>query len=285
VTTFVAATIARVPQIVFCIRTVNPTYGWTEPWFASLLHDAHSRMTPLVDRVVVNSTFLQTDHGAWLSIDPGSIPVCHNGIDVNMPPADDVRAARCQMRQALRIPDDTVVITNIGRFSREKGQLSLVDANRSLLDRTTARVVWLLCGDGPTLPDVQAAVASAEMTNVVFTGRTDAPWRILAASDIFVMPSDFEGMPNAMMEAMVAGLPCVSTNRSGICDVARDGVEALYYDPGDIVRLAQLLQSLAENPARARAMGAAAAARVRDFSVTRLVECFERVLDGAAGAA
>ena len=122
------------------------------------------------------------------------------------------------------------------------------------------------------------------MTNVVFAGRTNAVADILAASDVFVMPSDFEGMPNAMMEAMAAGLPCVSTTRSGVRDVARDGIEALYYEPGDVTTLVEHLVSLIADTDRAGAMGLAAKSRIREFDVTRFVRCFEDQLDGLASA-
>jgi glycosyltransferase involved in cell wall biosynthesis len=279
VTTFVATAIAGVPHIVFCIRTVNPTYGWTSQSFAALLLAAHRRVTGAVDRIIVNSTLLREDHARWVGIDPAGIAVCANGIDVEARSPGDLAATRSRIRGELGIADDAVVISNVGRFSPEKGQLSLVEANRALTKAAGRPVVLLLCGDGPTLPDARARVQAEGMTNVIFTGRTDAVQHVLTASDIFVMPSDFEGMPNAMMEAMAEGLPCVSTTSSGIRDIARDGIEALYYEPGDMPLLVEHLQTLVENPGRARTLGAAAAARIREFSVPRFVECFERILD------
>ena len=241
-------------------------------------------MTPLVDRVVVNSTFLQQDHAAWVPMNAATIGVCANGVAFDALASDATAAARCRIRRMFSIPEDAVVIVNVGRFSPEKGQLSLVDANRRLLPRSPRPIVWLLCGDGHTLADVQAAAAAQSMTNVVFTGRTTVVADILAASDVFVMPSDYEGMPNAMMEAMAAGLPCVSTARSGIRDVARDGIEALYVEPGDVATLVEHLVSLIADTDRRERMGLAAKSRIRQFDVTRFVRCFEEQLDGLASA-
>jgi glycosyltransferase involved in cell wall biosynthesis len=276
---FAAASIARVPHVVFCIRTVNPTYGWVPPQFAEMLLRAHRAMLPFVSKTIVNSTLLQHDHADWVGMNSDHIAVCPNGIAAITPSPADAHATRSRTRAAHGIPDDMVVITNVGRFSGEKGQRSLVEANRLLLASDLARpFTWLLCGDGPTMVDVRAAAASFGMTNMIFAGRTTGVLDVLCASDIFVMPSDFEGMPNAMMEAMASGLPCVSTNRSGALDVARDGLEALYYQPRDAQRLASHLASLINDPDAARALGERAQVRIKEFSVARFVESFERIL-------
>ncbi len=280
-TTFVAAAIAQVPHIVFCIRTVNPTYyTWLPEPYRHMLRRAHRGMLPMVSVVAVNSTLLRDDHAEWVGMNPGDIQVCANGIEIPPMVPDELARTRARVRAEFGISDGTTVITNVGRFSSEKGQRSLVEANRLIQTRGTApRFVWLLCGDGSTLPDIRNTAEALGMTNMIFPGRTDAVRDILCASDIFVMPSDFEGMPNAMMEAMAIGLPCVSTNRSGALDVARDGREALYYEPRDAVQLSQHLLRFMHNPDDARAFGAAAAARIREFSVGRLVKCFDDVLD------
>ena len=280
VTTFIAGAIARVPHIVFCVRTVNPTFGWVVDPFPALLLQAHRNMLPRVSKVVVNSTLLQRDHAAWVGMDPAAIAVCPNGITATRLDPERAAAARAELRAAHGIAADDIVILNVGRFSNEKGQMSLVEANHLLLQRGTAppyRIV--LCGDGVTLAPVQAAAASHGMTNMIFPGRTDRVRDWLSAADIFVMPSDFEGMPNAMMEAMAAGLPCVSTTMSGALDVARPDREALYYEPRHALQLAQHLERLMQHRDEARAFGCAAKARIEEFSVNRFVTDFETVLD------
>lgn len=282
VTTFLAATLARVPQIVFCIRTVNPSYGWTDPPFPSLLQRAHRTMYRKVSAVIANSTLLRRDHAAWAGMNAADIDVCANGIDVPARSAAESAAARAAIRAQYNIADDAVVIINVGRFSREKGQFSLVEANRLLVNRGAPRpFVWLLCGDGPTLEYVRARAEGHGLSNMIFAGRTLAVRDMLDASDIFVMPSDYEGMPNAMMEAMAAGLPCISANVSGALDVARSEQEALYYDPGDALQLARHLLRWLSDPAEARRFGEAAARRIAEFSVPRFVAEFEAALERA----
>jgi glycosyltransferase involved in cell wall biosynthesis len=280
VTTFIAGAIARIPHIIFCIRTVNPTYGWVDPPFPDLLLRAHLCMLPKVSKVIVNSTLLQDDYSKWAAIDRESIVVCANGISASPLPPDRAAAARASVREAFGIGAGVRVILNVGRFSNEKGQRTLVEANKLLLDRGTAPpFVFLMCGDGITLEEVKAKAAGYGMTNMLFPGRTDRVKDVLAAADIFVMPSDYEGMPNAMMEAMAAGLPCVSTTRSGALDVARPGLDALYYEPRNATQLAIHLERLLQDPEYARNLGGAAAARILEFSVARSVTTFEQILD------
>ena len=285
VTTFTAAAVARVPHIVFCIRTFNPAVGWTDAAFGSLLQQAHRRMAPYLSATVVNSTVLRDDHSVWAGVPQHRIAVCANGVAAPELPAADRAAARERIRRAHGIPADAVVVTNIGRFSPEKGQRSLIEANRLAGAVAHGRpIVWLLCGDGPLLDDVRSLAASHGLTNVVFAGRTRDVAPVLAASDLFVMPSQYEGMPNAMLEAMAMGLPCISTRLSGARDIARDGVEALYYDWNDAPALAQRVRELLGHAEYARQLGAAARARAREFDVPSFVRCFETILDEAVTA-
>jgi glycosyltransferase involved in cell wall biosynthesis len=100
----------------------------------------------------------------------------------------------------------------------------------------------------------------------------------LDAADVFVMPSDFEGMPNAMMEAMAHGLPCVSTDRSGAKDIARDGIEALYCPTSDSLALAHRVCTLVDRPDERARIGSRACARIEEFSVERAVRTFDACL-------
>ncbi|MDO8680070.1 MAG: glycosyltransferase [Acidobacteriota bacterium] len=279
VTAFVAASVARVPHIVFCIRTFNPAYGWVDQEMGRLLGVAHRGMTPHVSAVITNSTPLREDHSRWLGISPDAIQVCPNGIEPLPLTAAEILERRRMVRQQLDIADDVFVMINVGRFSVEKGQMSIVAINQRLMRDYEGRLLWLLCGDGVTLETARAA--AADMPNIRFLGRTTAVNDHLCASDAFVMPSDFEGMPNAMMEAMACGLPCISTDRSGAIDVARHGQEALFYPVGDLELMERHVRHLLDDREEARAMGVRARARLSEFSTERCVTRFEEIVESA----
>src|SRR5687767_6975354 len=107
VNTFVAAALAGVPHIVFCIRTFNPESGWADAVLAAQLRRAHRAMSPMVSQVIANSTVVRDEHARWAGIDPGSIAVCHNGVGEAVPPdGDGRRQLRRAVRAALGIPED-----------------------------------------------------------------------------------------------------------------------------------------------------------------------------------
>jgi glycosyltransferase involved in cell wall biosynthesis len=275
---FVAAAIARVPKIVFCIRTFNPSHGWTD--IGPLLHIAHKRMLPCLDGIIVNSTASQQDYARWLSIPTDMIRVCPNGITPRPTSQDDKLRYFTEVRSRHSIPDDAVVVIHVGRFSKEKGQMLLVRAYRRLVERHAKdKVYCLLCGEGPTRSEVQNYVDHHQLSNVLLVGQIYNIESYLNASDIFVMSSDFEGMPNAMMEAMACGLPCISTNRTGALDIARDNLEALYIDVGSADQLVSKLCYLIEKPAERHRIGTNAKERLREFSVSNMITTMNEHLE------
>ena len=281
--TFVAASIARVPRIFFCIRTFNPSFGWTT--IGPLLFKAHKKMIPHLDGIIVNSTPLRKDYAAWQGIPEESIRVCPNGIEPYPLSDEEWSAHRREVRARFDIPDEAVVVAHIGRFSEEKGQMILVKALKKVIEQHPEKTLYcILCGDGPTREDVRYFVEFHGMRTVLFAGRVDNIHAYLCAADIFVMPSDFEGMPNAMMEAMSYGLPSISTNRTGALDVAREGREALYVEVGSVEQLADRLSYLVEHPDERRKLGDNARERIKEFSVAKMIDRFNDRLRDITGA-
>jgi glycosyltransferase involved in cell wall biosynthesis len=117
----------------------------------------------------------------------------------------------------------------------------------------------------------------------------EAKRRVLAEADVFVLPTRYppEGQPFAILEAMAAGLPVVSTPRGAIPDMVEDGVTGLLLPEGDEAALAEALRRLVASPAERSAMGEAGRSRyesmfTEEATTRRLVTVMDRVRGGTA---
>ena len=107
-------------------------------------------------------------------------------------------------------------------------------------------------------------------------GKRDDVARCLAASDIFVMASRWEGNPLAVMEAMASGLPVVGTAVGGVPDLVESGQHGILVPPGEPAALAGAMEFLCRNPETRRSMGAAARERAnRQFSLPQMVGAYD----------
>ena len=167
-------------------------------------------------------------------------------------------------RISLGLPEGLLIGT-VSRAHPIKGLAILLDAFAMLLiDRPQVHLV--LVGSGPQLHELQQQANKLGLEgHVIFLGeRRDIP-SILAAIDIFVLPSLFEGMPNAVLEAMASGLPVVATSVGGTPEVIMDGVTGLLVPPGNPTALTNAMVRLLEDPGLRSEMGQAAYMRVKQY--------------------
>ena len=165
-----------------------------------------------------------------------------------------------RVRAALNVAPDRVVVVAVSRLVRHKGYPELLAA----MQRVPGAELWIV---GTRLPtdhgeDLGPALAAAEATGRVrlLGYRTDIA-AILAAADIFALPSHFEGLPMSVIEAMLAGLPVVATAIRGPREQVVDGLTGLLVPPSTIEPLAAALNRLVQDPLMRTAMGAAGRAR------------------------
>lgn len=153
--------------------------------------------------------------------------------------------ARSAPEKAARQPRAVYV----GRLSRDKGTLELFEVARRL-----PHVEFRLVGE---IFDEVAATLGASPTNLTVTGHLPRPqvMRELLAGDIFVFPSHREGFPIAVLEAMAAALPVVSTQVGAIPDIIQEGRGGYLVSPGDVPALAEAIGWLAQDRELARRMG------------------------------
>lgn len=187
------------------------------------------------------------------------ITVVANAVDVESYPAE---ADREEVRVRLGFGSGEHLMTMVGTFKRQKGHRYLVEAATSVVRRWPDLHI-LLVGGGDLAPEIETQVNAAGLSNRVHLlgSRRDVP-EILAASDSFVLPSLWEGLPVALVEAMASGLPVIATSVSGTEQVMVEGVTGLLVAPGDAGALADAMIELLSDPAGAATMAAAGRERV-----------------------
>jgi glycosyltransferase involved in cell wall biosynthesis len=189
------------------------------------------------------------------------------------------------LRQALGLEDFEIVIT-VTRLTRQKGIPALLEA-AALVHEVRPSVRFLLVG--PRESEGPLAVTQAELDRhapyVVAIGtRSDVP-SLLMTADVFAFPTEYrEGVPRALLEAALAGLPIVATSMPGCNDVVRDGWNGFLVPPHSPRLLASKIIDLLDDRSAARAMGARAAELVRqefslDLTVARYVAAYNELLD------
>lgn len=208
------------------------------------------------------------------------VVLTYNGLDVSAFHPDEGKE---ETRAVLGIPADVRVAVCVALFRREKGHQRLLDAFAKVAARMPeARL--LLVGDGElrqVLMEQCGALGIVEKVHFVGKQQDVAKW--LQASDVFVLFSDFEGFPNAVLEGMAAGLPVVCTKVGGIPELVRDGEDGALVPLGDEAAAVEALVSLLGDPVRARAVGQAGRRRVEErFSMEQMVRSWEQGLVDAA---
>ncbi len=135
-----------------------------------------------------------------------------------------------------------------------------------------------LAGEGPLLPQLQRIAHELGIEDSVeFLGLRRNVIPLLQESWAFVMPSRWEGMPNALLEAMACGLPCIATRVSGSEDIIQNGINGLLIEPEQPEALAQALRRIIEDSNFATSLAQEARATIlRDYQLSRVVEkCVE----------
>jgi glycosyltransferase involved in cell wall biosynthesis len=220
---------------------------------------------------------------AWMAADGQPIYYIPNGISItpyeNLPSRDEARAR-------LGLPARSFVVGIVARVSPAKGHLLLIDVFTRVL-RTFPGALLLIVGDGIRLPEVKARIQELGLGEsvLVMGERRDVPV-ILAAMDVFCLPSETEGMPMTVLEAMAAALPVVASDVGGISEIVRDGQTGLLVPPHAARELEAALLRLANDPGRAREIGRAGRVRLlSDFRIDRTLAAYEELYQKAVARA
>jgi glycosyltransferase involved in cell wall biosynthesis len=210
---------------------------------------------------------------------PRAMDVIPNGVPapIDLPPQ-----ARQQLRREIAGDENRVVIISIGRFVPAKGYEDMIEAF-AVLHRQDPRSVLVIAGVGKLFEKIKNQISELQLEDSIIClgARNDVP-QLLAASDIYASSSHWEGLPVALLEAMMAGLPIIATSVGDIPKVVTPET-GIIVPPHKPACLAGALSDLVSAPVKARAMGAAARTRaMQEYSleswIRRLTSLYEETL-------
>ena len=233
------------------------------------------------DVIVANSHSVKEFTVRYEKLRADKFVVIHNGIDMNRFTCYPNQGLN--KRAELGFEPDTPMLTIVGRLTAQKGHRYLMDALPVIRDRFPDLRLLIVGDDSPhdvsTKEMIFQQVQALGLTdNVIFLGqRRDVP-DILCATDLFVLPSLWEGFGLAVAEAMAAGKPVVASRVDGIPEVVEDGVTGILVPPQDPGALARAILFLLGNKQRAEAMGQAGRERIeRCFTLNRMVSQWDEL--------
>jgi glycosyltransferase involved in cell wall biosynthesis len=251
------AALARVPVRVGNRRELNPD--------KSVAQIATQRAAYACAHKIVANSRAAVEQLIQERVPAHRIALVPNGLDC------DRFHARARQRALRRV----VVVANL---RAEKGHDVLIDASVSVL-REFPDARFEFVGAGPERDRLQARARERGVSHAItFAGHCDDVPARLAAADLFVLPSRSEAFPNALLEAMAAGLPVVASSVGGMLELVEHERTGLLAPPGDPSALAHQMTRLMSAPAFADALGAAAREKVvSQYSFDRMVDSFERL--------
>jgi len=270
-----AAMMARVPVVIGTEVNVyerkRPLHALAERW---LMRDT--------DAVVASAESVRDFYVQQVTADPSKVEVIYNAVDWAQL---QTSISREEMRASVDVPAEVPVLAIIARLTEQKGHRILLDA---LVRPDLAQAHLIVVGDGPLRDTLQKQCSDLGLSSRIrFLGARRDLGNILAAADVFVMPSFWEGLPLAMVLAMGAGLPVVATRVAGIPEVVKDGVSGLLVPPGDSAELGAALSRVVNDETTRGRLGQAARAAVRPrFGIDRYVQSvtalYDRLMAGVA---
>src|SRR5215207_3777902 len=192
------------------------------------------------------------------------INVIPNGVT----PLDTLSINRSEARRSLGLNEENIFLLSVGRLTNQKGHEYFIQAISQVV-RHFPHVRAGICGDGPLRTQLESQISKLGLSDSVkLLGAWDDISSILASADIFVLPSLWEGLSRALMEAMAAGIPVIATSVDGINNLVTNDVHGLLVPAEDPERLGNSILQLLRDPEMMKRIGSAGRAHVLQIHST-----------------
>jgi glycosyltransferase involved in cell wall biosynthesis len=237
-----------------------PDFGlWWYPrvWWPLLPWKMRARLT---NRVLISNRSMKDKVVRFFGYPESKIGLVSHGVDVTT--FKPCQATRMRMRREWGIPDDALVIVSTSRLSREKRVDRIVSAFEQIAAQNPS--VWLvLSSEGPLKGDIEKIISDSRCGGrIKLLGHAKEIAPVLQGADVYVLASEFEGLPLALMEAMATGLVCLMSNISGPDEMIEDGRNGFLIERSPAGVLAGFQKALALTPQQREKMADSARATI-----------------------
>lgn len=191
---------------------------------------------------------------------------------------------RSEVRLQMGAEENDVVLLSVGRLVFQKAHEYLVSAMPAVL-KELPNVKAGICGDGILRQDLEKQIQSLGLEKQIkLLGMQSDVTKYLAAADVFVLPSRWEGLPIALLEAMSAGLPVIATRVEGVDEVVQAGIHGVLVKPESAEELAEAILQLSTDAEIRQHMGEASRLRVLDsYTIDRMCERYLEIFEKGLG--
>ncbi len=229
--------------------------------------------TQYIDGIITNTNSIKDTYEAFGWFPDNFIHVIYNGVDL------EIVVEEMDLRKKYQLPDNCSIIFSAGRLDRQKGFDLLIEVAKIAKDKNL-NWQFIIAGEGKLKENLKAQASKLGVADMIhLTGFSHHVTSMLAASDIFVMPSRYEGMPNALLEAMAAGKANVATSVNGAPELVVDGVTGYLVETENVNQLFDRISEILTNINLRISMGARSRERVEQhFTYDNMTDNLLKVL-------
>jgi glycosyltransferase involved in cell wall biosynthesis len=212
---------------------------------------------------------------------PGKVTIIRNGVDIKeLAVSGETRQQTLrQLRSEWNLAPDAVLIATIARLHPQKGHVYLIEAARNVV-QSYPESVFLIVGEGPERGRIERLIGDYGLADHfrILGQRPDVP-ALLAAADLFVLPSLTEGLSMSLLEAMAAHVPVIASAVGGSPELIQEGETGLLVPPEDSAELARAILTLLDDRDYRACLAEAGYRRVCDhFSVESMSSAYEKLI-------
>lgn len=267
----IAAKICKVPCVVASVHNI---YTRDKKIHRRIINSVLAKFT---DKIVAVSEEVKKDILKYDRIPEDKIEVIYNGID---PDIFSNEFDKENIKKSLGIDLKAPVIGTVGRLTMQKGQIYLLEAISKIKDKFP-HIKVLIVGDGPLMENLKNYTKSSGISeNVIFTGSRRDVTALLSIMDIFVFPSLWEGLPNALIEAMAAGKAIIASDLKPIREVLDSKKTGILIPPTNSDAIAESIELLLKDRNLIDNMGQVAKNRAFScFNIKTTVKIYEELFE------